>query len=291
MKKHILILATAVIATPNPVYCQSFSDDFDAGAFYDWFQDQSNASELYTDNSTLYTFASQTPVFSEPCEETRPITVLTQGEPVRNKAYPIEVFIPTAEINGYHDIWYQIILEEDSGKKSTGYIWGGHIAKAWFQTDVNRDGTDEFILFGLSEKPRDKEHDIRATIKVLQSDSLLSVTEMPGMCVYEECTSDVLLRAFIDPTHGIPILEASTLSIGCMATIERSFLIWKGEQLECIYYGEFTTGNTYQQSDFAFRSSANKVAQIYRFGGIDSAFNPTWKCIDRKLRPTIMVVP
>lgn len=291
MKKHILIFVAITGITYSPVYNQSTDFDFDAGDFYDWFQSHSNASALYTDQSTLYTFAEETPVFAEPCETATPIDILKRGQSLTNRAYEIEDFIPTAEMNGYHDMWYQITLTSGTGIKRNGYIWGGHIAKAWLMTDINQDGETEFILLGVSERPRRQLRDIRAAIVVLKSDTLLSVTEIPGMCVFEACTSDALLFAGTDVEWGIPFLEASTLSIGCMANIERSILIWKGDRLECIYYGEMTTRATYKKEDFAVRQDEKTSTRICHFQGFGADFLPIWSCKERASTRSAAVIP
>ena len=293
MKKHILLLAAlANVSVPN-LPAQAYFVAQDADDYYEWFQQHSNASALFSDQTTLYTFARQTPLREEPCEESQLILTLTAGETVRNQAYGVEDFVPTAEIRGYLDQWFQVVVDRPDGTTVPGYIWGGHLAKAWHAIDLSQDGGNELVLLGLTEQQRAHPRDIRAELKVIRSGQIISTTELPGMCVFGECDSDALLRTFsANDQEGMTMLEASTMMIGCTAGIERAFFIWKGNSFECVFYGEMTTQRTYKASPFAVRLTQKAgSAQICRFQGIGEDFNPVWQCADRKITASTSAIP
>jgi len=293
MKKHILLLAALANASVPNLPAQEYFITQEAGDYYEWFQQHSNASALFSDQTTLYAFASQTPLREEPCAESQTILTLSAGETVRNQAYGVEDFIPTAEIRGYTDQWFQVIVDRPDGTTVPGYIWGGHLAKAWHQIDLSKDGEKELVLMGLTEKERNHPRDIRAELKVLRSKEIISTTDLPGMCVFGECDSDALLRSFSpDGRDNMTMLEASTMMIGCTAGIERAFFIWKGNSFECVFYGEMTTRKTYKKNPFAVRLTQKAgSAQICHFQGIGEDFNPVWQCADRKVTASTSAIP
>ena len=293
MKKHILLLAALANASVPNLPAQEYLVAQDAGDYYEWFQQHSNASALFSDQTTLYIFARQTPLREDPCEESPPVMTLTAGETVRNQAYGVEDFVPTAEIRGYADQWFQVVVDRPDGSTLSGYIWGGHLAKAWHETDLSQDGTDELVLMGLTERERAHQRDIRAELKVIRSGQIISTTELPGMCVFGECDSDALLRTFSpNEQKEMTMLEASTMMIGCTAGIERAFFIWKGNAFECVFYGEMTTQRTYKESPFAVRLTQKAgTAQICHFQGIGKDFNPVWQCADREITASTSAIP
>jgi len=293
MKKHILLLAALANASVPNLPAQEYFVAQDAGDYYEWFQQHSNASALFSDQATLYAFASNTPLREEPCEESTTILTLAPGETVRNQVYGVEDFIPTAEIRGYNDQWFQVVVDRPDGSTIPGFIWGGHLAKAWHQTDLNQDQEEELVLMGLTEQKRSEPRDIRAELKVIRAGKTISTTQLPGMCVFGECDADAMLRTFTpDGQDNVTMLEASTMMIGCTAGIERAFLIWKGHSFECVFYGEMTTRQTYQETPFAVRLTQKAgSAKICRFDGIGEDFNPVWRCADREITASTSATP
>jgi len=263
----------------------------DYSRFYDWFHQQSQVAELYTDRSTLYIYNASTKVMAQPSWRSTLLAQLELGATVQNIAYPQEL-VPMGTRLGYTDMWFHIKGKKADGQAFTGYIWGGDIAKGWRFADLNGDGQNELLLLGLPSKPRQSLTDIRAELRVTQQGKILTYREISGLCLFEDCATSPLLRVFNDPAHpGLTLIEASTMTIGCDVGIDRAFFYWDGKGLACAYYGEFTTNKVYRQAPLVVKDPiSGEVLQSCRFSHIDVNFNPVWECQDLQ-KPVVAPLP
>lgn len=271
--RNILIL-TAILSTQGiPAQERFISSDFDE--FYDWFHQHSQVAQLYEDQSQLFTFTNDTRVYSGPCRNSEVAARLPIGYAVSNIAYADDYYLPEGEINGYGDIWYHVRGKDPHGHAFTGYIWGGEIAKGWRLVDLDGEGEAEFILLGVSSKTRKVPEDINAELRVVRRGQLIYQKTIPGLCIFEDCASSPLLRSFKTP-QGFTIIEASTMTVGCWAGIEKSFFYWDGANLQRVYHAEYTTHTEFANQAFIFNTKTG--AQLCRYSHEDENFTPVWKC-------------
>lgn len=271
--RSILILA-ALINTPA-LHAQGRFVSTDFSDFYEWFHQQSQVAQLYQGQTKLFTFSIDTKVHTGPCRNSEVATQLPIGYPVRNIAYNDEYYLPEDEVNGYGDIWYHVQGESPEGKAFTGYIWGGDIAKGWRRADLNGDGQPETLLLGISSRARRQPTDINAELRMADNGQLSYQASVPGLCVFEDCASSPLLRTFETP-QGFTIIEASTMTVGCWAGIERSFFYWDGASLQRVYHAEYTTNKEFANASFIFNSSTS--AQLCRYSHEGENYTPVWTC-------------
>lgn len=277
--KNILLTAGIVALSASFSYNQVRFVSSDKEDFFTWFNQQSQVDRLYKNGTKLYVFGDQVNVHRYPNLRSPVLTVLANGYPVKNIAYPPEGNIPEARIRGYSDIWYHVSGVDPKGKAFKGYIFGTCIAKGWRTADLDGDGNLETILLGVSSKPRNIVTDINAEIRILQGQQLKYQTTVPGLCVFEECDSSPLLRVLKNhPREGMTIIETSTMTIGCMAGIERAFFYWNGQSLERVYHAEYTTNYEWVNAAFFAKRPGQSTAMICRYDGLDKENNPVWEC-------------
>lgn len=253
----------------------------DYTAYFEWFNERSQTASLYEQGTQLFVFGNDVNIFHGPCETSTIITQVKMGQKVRNLVDYVEaLYVPEDELNGYGDIWYQVGGKDKYGKKFQGYLWGGHIAKAWTMHDFTGDNRKELVMLGVSPAPKRSVSDIKAEIRVLQEDHLLYQKTIPGLCVFEDCGASVLLRVLPDaPVKGSFMLEASTMTISCFAGIEKAFYSWDGQRLNTAYHAEYTTKHQFANKSFRSTISTGAV-QLCRYSHEDKNFNPVWTCTD-----------
>ena len=251
----------------------------DYSQYYEWFHERSQVEDLYADGSTLVTFSKNTQVHADPCRSSEITQTLAIGTEVKNIAYE-EYYLPEDQLNGYGDIWYHVEISSSTTKTTKGYIWGADIAKGWRKADLTGDEVSELILLGVSSVPRVNPEDIFAELRIVQNGNIFAQNVLPGLCVFEDCGSSPLLRAF--PAAGLNgelVLEASTITIGCDAGIERAFLYWDGRSLQRVFHGEFTTNQEFIKKPFEIRTGPESPSyQICEYSHQDDRFEPVWHC-------------
>lgn len=258
----------------------------DYDEYYDWFHQHSQVDQLYTDGSTLYTFNANTMVQDAPCRQSEVLTKLPLAYPVKNIAYT-EAYLPEDELNGYGDIWYQVKGQSPDGKSFTGYIWGGDIAKAWRKANLYSGSKTDFVILGVSTQARKTFSDIKAEVKIVRGHKMLLQTTVPGLCIFEDCASSPLLRVLNHPDlKDVKIIEASTMTIGCFAGIEKTFFYWNGNSLELVLHHEITTGTTFAKNTFVVNQPASDGHKVMlcSYSHEDKNYSPVWNCqeIDAK---------
>jgi hypothetical protein len=281
-----LLLTIALLAVPaTPGWTQSDNRFVSQKHqhFFEWFHQQSQVAQLYSNRSTLYIFGHRAEVHDTPCLKSNIIAELTMGQPVQNIAYS-EDYLPADVINGYDDIWYHVRGQDYQGRPFSGYVWGADIARGWRKADITGDGHDEFVLLGIASRPRRQLTEINAELRVLQEDGrLLTQSIIPGLCVFEECATSPLLRIIKDNQHPeLQIVEASTMTIGCAVAIEKSFFLWNGNRLQRVFHAEYTTGKEFANTDFSVPVRDQKgtviAVKVCHFSHEDEHFNPVWEC-------------
>lgn len=278
--RNLFIIFT-LLTISHFVTAQERFVEADYTAYYEWFNAHSQTASLYEQGTQLLVFGHDVNIFDGPCETASVVTQVTMGQKVRNLVDYVEaIYVPEDELNGYGDIWYQVGGKDKHGKKFSGYLWGGHIAKAWTMHDFTGDNRKELVMLGVSPAPKRTVTDIKAEIRVLQGGNLLYQKTVPGLCVFEDCGAAVLLRVLPDtPVKGSFMLEASTMTISCFAGIEKAFYSWDGQRLNTAYHAEYTTQR--QFTNKPFRSTiSNGATQLCRYSHEDKNFNPVWTCTD-----------
>lgn len=275
-----LLLATLLFAQVSPNSAQSYFVAQDYTDFFDWFNERSQVDQLYRDKTTLYIFSDNVNIRKSPSGKSDVVAHLPIGHAVYNISYGDKP-LPTAEINGYGDMWYHVRGKDAQGKPFIGYVWGSHIAKGWREADITGDGYPEFIMLGISSQTRKKPTDINAEVCVLQNNRVINRVFVPGLCIFEDCDASPMLRVMkSQATPGLTIIEASAMTIGCMAGIDKSFFYWNGSGLERVYQAEYSTKKEMYRKKFvvAPNHSQSATAQLCEYGGEDSNYNPIWNC-------------
>ncbi len=275
--KNALIVVLSTNLVMMSAQDRFISDDY--SSYFEWFHQHSQVEALYSDASILHAFSQNTEVFSDPCNTSEILTILPIGQSVKNIAYP-DYFLPEDEINGYGDIWYHVEVQEQNGTTIKGYIWGADIAKGWREAEITGNGNPELVMLGVSSIPRIKPEDIYAEIRIVKDQQLYFQKNLPGLCIFEDCASSPLLRTFASQSlNGQIVIEASTITIGCDAGIERAFFYWNGKGLQRVFHAELTTNKLYTKKSFhVMTSPAEETYQICQYSHQDENFNPVWKC-------------
>lgn len=279
MRTILIATSLFILNFQNPLAQNRFVEA-DLSDYYDWFHQHSQVDQLYTDGSTLYTFSANTIVRDAPCQQSETITKLPLGFPIENIEYSDE-YLPEDEINGYGDIWYHVKGKAPDGKFFRGYIWGAHIAKAWKKAILYDNQQATFVLLGVSSQARKNFSDIKAEIKIVSRGKMLLQTTVPGLCIFEDCASSPLLRILKHPTlDNVKIVEASTMTIGCFAGIEKTFFYWNGNSLELVYHSEMTTGTTFTKNPFVVNQEipGGQKVMLCSYSHEDKDYSPVWNC-------------
>ncbi len=271
--RNFLILAALFSSQVTPAQERFVSYEFED--FYEWYHDHSQVEELYQSQTQLYTFTDNTAVHAGPCQDAELVAQLPIGYAVTNIAYNDDYYLPEDEINGYGDIWYHVKGKTPAGKAFHGYIWGADLARGWRSADVTGDGKAEFLMLGISSLPRKTLRDIRAELRIVQNQQLKVAEQVPGLCIFEDCASSPMLR--VEHTEqGFPIIEASTMTVGCWAGIERAFYYFDGKGLSRVYHAEYTTKQEF--ADESFVVSRGNVAQVCEYSHQGQDYLPVWTC-------------
>lgn len=239
---------------------------------------------LYVNNATLHIFTDHTKVHFGPCQESKIISSLTIGQPVTNIAYEDD-YVPEDVINGYGDMWYHVKGQNADGVAFQGYVWGADIARAWQSAELTGDQQDEFVMLGIASTPRRQPTDINSEIRILHRNRLWYQKLVPGLCIFEECASEAMLRILKDPQMGFTFFETSTMALGCWAGIEKAYFYWNGSSLQRVYQAEYTTQKEYANQAFTFSAGTDVPLQMCRFSHEDENYNPVWKCEVVKAKP------
>lgn len=251
--------------------------------FYNWFHQQSQVGQLYNNKTTLYIFGFEARVYAAPRRNAPLVTHLALGQSVTNLAYD-ERYVPKDRIDGYNDMWFHVSGTDPQGRPFSGYVWGADIARGWRQDDITGDGYPEFILLGISSRPRTAPSDINAELRVLQDGVLIEQRLVPGLCLFEECDTSPLLRILHDQAEpGLIIIETSTMTIGCEVGIEKAFFFWNGRKLERVFHAEFTTQHEFERRNFSFpirdiNTGLVTAQRVCQYSREDEFYNPVWQC-------------
>lgn len=271
--KNFLLLSALFAVQATPAQERFVSHDLEG--YYDWFHEQSQVADHYESNTTLYTFTADTKVHDGPCRDAEVLTTLPMAFPVTNLGYNDDYFLPEDELNGYGDFWYQVTGRDANGKPFRGYVWGADIAKSYTRTDLNKDQTPEYLLLGISTHKRKQLRDINGELRLVQDGKLLTASTVPGLCLFEDCASSSLLRVINTP-QGFPVIEASTMTVGCWAGIEKAFYFYDGAHFNRVYQAEYTTDHEIASESFIVNQGTSAQVCTYSHEGKDYA--PVWKC-------------
>lgn len=276
-----ILLSSILIATSSPmILAQNKLVGAEFEAYYDWFNERSQTDNLYTNGAMLYVFGQETQARVGPCITAETVAQLPIGKSVYNIVND-EFFFPEDKINGYEDIWYHVRWRKANGKHQYGYIWGADIAKSWTQEDLNGDHNKELLLLGISSQERKEPKDINAEIKILTTDKTVYQVTVPGLCVFEDCASNSMIRVLNEnPQNGLVIVEASTMTVSCWAGIEKAFFFWNGASLEHVYQAEYTTQTQFTNKEFVVSSETDQGVEVKMcsYSHEDKSYNPIWKC-------------
>ena len=285
MKNTHLSIALIFFSLPL-ANSQSHFVDPDYSAYYRWFHDRSQVDDLYAERSELYIFTQGAAVYQQPAREARKLLSLPAGLAVYNIAYA-EGKIPEDQINGYGDMWFHV-RGNYKGEAFSGYIWGAHLAKSWKWADLDQNGHRELIMLGMSSRPRVQPQHIEAELRILRNGSLVNITPVPGLCIFEDCDASSMLRILRDNNKGgMTVIEASAMSVGCLAGIEKTFFYWNGGGLDLVYHGELTTGEVFTQKSFThqYANADQQVsALLCTYSHENDRHNPVWDCKTVKAR-------
>jgi len=279
-----VILLTALFACGSGMAQSNRFVHHDYEPYSRWFDQQTQAAQLYRGQATLHIFGHDAVVRAEPKRDAAAVARLVMGQPVTNIAYREQDPLPVDEINGYQDIWYHIRGSDEAGRPFVGYVWGAEIARGWRRADITGDGQAEFVLLGLAAQPRTAPSDIKGELRVLQAGRLVEQRLIPGLCLFEACGASPMLRILQDPGRPrLTVIEASTMTIGCDGGIEKAFYFWNGRHLDRIFHAEYLSQHIFTQKEFSFpaETTANGeviTRSICRYRQEDRNFNPVWEC-------------
>jgi len=271
--RNVLVFAALLAAQTTPAQERFVS--YELEDFYQWFHQRSQVGELYQGQATLYTFSSKTKVYSDPCQDSKTVTTLPIAHPVTNIAYPDDYYLPKDEIDGYGDIWYHVSGRSPQGTAFEGYIWGAQVAKGWRAQDITGDGQEDFLMLGIASEPRRQLRDINAELRIVQNGQVQSSVIVPGLCVFEDCAASPLLRVG-QAQQGFYVIEASTMTVGCWAGIERAFYVYNGKRLSRVYHAEYTTQKEFAHESFVV--SGGESLQVCQYSHQGPDYLPVWTC-------------
>lgn len=270
------VLFFAALFSIQPATAQSRLVSQEAEDYYAWFQERSQTAGHYVAGTTLRSFSGAATIHEGPCREAAIIGQAGLNKEMVNLGYGDDYYLPEDEINGYGDFWYHVKAVSSSGKKVSGYVWGGDVAKAWAVGDVDGDGKEEHLLLGLASRPRASLKKIEAELKVVgQTGQLVTARILPGLCIFEDCGASVLLRT-VHAAAGFDMIEASTVALGCWAGIEKAYYSFDGSTLSPAYYAEYTTGTVHYSEPVVVSGKAG--AQVCTFSTEDKSYDPIWSC-------------
>lgn len=251
----------------------------DFQAYYEWFHQQSPTARLYEDGAELLVFADEALVRNRPNPEAGVIAKLTITQPVINKVTK-DFQLHTDEKNGYEDYWIHITGCDRQGKPFEGYMQGADLAKNWFQLDITGDGNAEWLLLGISSRQRTSLAFIEAELRIVQNNRIVRQVFIPGLCVFEACNTETLLRTIpFDKGGKIPVIEASTFTVGCEIGVERAYLIWDGNALNLFYFKGYTKDHPTINKTFRVHNGMNSIqGHDCRWIGQGNDFEPVWRC-------------
>lgn len=271
--KHVLLISALFATQATPAQERFVS--YDMEAYYEWFHEQSQVADHYEANSTLYTFVPQTKVHEGPCQSSAVLASLPAGQAVTNIGYADSYYLPEDEIDGYNDFWYHVRGKDTNNRSFSGYVWGAQIAKSWKRADLTGDGQAEFLMLGIASSPRKSPRDIKAEVRMLKDGKLIAAKEVPSLCVFEACGASTLLRV-VKTAQGFPVIEASTMAIGCWAGLEKAFLYFDGSTLARVYHAEYTTQHEFANEAFTVKSGDS--TQMCRYSHESESHEPVWAC-------------
>lgn len=271
--RNVLVFAALLATQTTPAQERFVSDEL--ADFYQWFHQRSQVDELYQGQTTLYTFSSKTKVYSDPCQDSKTIATLPIAHPVTNIAYSNDYYLPEDEIDGYGDIWYHVTGRSVEGRAFEGYIWGAQIAKGWQSQDITGDRREEFLMLGIASEPRRQLRNIKAELRIVRGGQLQSSEVIPGLCVFEDCAASPLLQVE-QSEQGFYVIEASTMTVGCWAGIERAFYVYNGKRLSRVYHAEYTTQEEFANESFVV--SGGEHIQVCQYSHQGSDYLPVWTC-------------
>jgi len=284
MKMLFIALASSLFANATMPQTRTIGGEWEA--YFDWFHRQSQVEQLYSNGATLYAFGDKVAVHSGASRNSKIIATLSNGHSLKNIGYATDAELPTEEINGYGDFWYRVKGQNAAGKAFQGYVWGGHIAKGWRKADLTGDGKAEFVLLGVSSKPRKKLTDIHGELRILQKGRVLHRSDVPGLCLFEDCGSSALLRILNVPAaNNALVIEASTMTIGCWAGIEKTYFYWNGSGLELICHAELISGKVLSSHPFSVKDKNGAEVMNCRYVREGDDYNPLWDCRGTKAKP------
>ena len=282
--KDLLSIGVFFIVATTPTLSQTKFSTQDFTNYTDWFNQETAVYNLYSNNSKLYIFTDAAPIYLKPSPDAPIISKLELGSVVHNISFPEESAVPTTKINGYTDIWYHARVSNKNGKAFRGYIWGGHIAKAWSKKDINQDGQAEFFLLGISTVVPKDYSEMGAELRILQNGELAFQHQIPGLCIFDACASDALLKIHFDPQlEGWPIIETTTMANGCSAGIEKAYHFWNGSNIYEVFHAEFTTQHVFTDKTFTViakpkASESTIKVKLCQYSHEGKTFQPKWKC-------------
>ncbi len=238
-----------------------------------WFERQSPTENLFQQGATLYVFSDYAPLRAISDQAGELLLELPAGTMVEN----ISDYLPTDRVDGHDDWWFRVRTHDANGCAVDGYIWGGHVARAWQQAPLLENGQSQLIMLGLAAEPlRTDLSNLQAEVRIAQQGHILYRHSIPKMCVSKDCASRSLLRVLPNqPRTGEMVLEASTLVVGCTTGIDKAFLHWTGRQLQLIYMQEYTRGHVYIDRPFELIRDGQKIK--VRYEGENAAFDPVWQ--------------
>lgn len=270
-------LLTAILAgTACSMTAQTRFVGEDYLRYFEWHNENSQIEKLYTPGSQLYAFGEDVKVYRYPDQNSEVLRKLYDGQPLQNRSDYRDVHqIPDGEFKGYRDIWFKVRTHDGIA----GYVFGAQLAKGWRRANLTEDQGDELIMLGVSPAPRKNFGDIKAELRIVKDGHLIYNTSIPGLCVFEECGSSPMLRILFDqPFQGGIVVEASTMTVGCLTGIERSFFYWNGRQLESVFHAEYTMDREYDRHAFKVKDPVAVRTMMCNYKKQDQSFNPVWDC-------------
>ncbi len=272
-----LLLATfvaTVLPTVSNGQSRLIGEQFER--YYNWFHERSQVLNQFTDGATLVVFSQNTKVHAAPSRRAAVVGHFDIGQEVRNHLLDPQL-LQQDDINGYGDLWFEVSACDGTGKLTHGFVWGADLARAW--REVRFPGSDQTytVMLGISSDRRTEIANIGAELRTLRGQQLVHRQQVPGLCVFEDCGSSTLLRVIDNCPHpGAFVLEASTLTAGCFAGVEKAFFYWTGEEWQRFYYAEYTTAHEFANTPFRYQTNAQ--VEMCRYSHEDSNYNPVVIC-------------